>query len=772
MEGLRFRNIELETELRLVKEQLSQAQSGTQYLVNCLTNQQSGQYHRQTQRKESRLHYLEADNARLKSRLAIAQGTADGVAPKSGHSTLQRSRPLGWTFNQYESPSECSATTNLCHEDVFNHDLLTFGDDEDSQPSAGWSSHSNNPSSSKMPFSSLIDSPAVTPITPYSPHRSKHWTSSPARDAKPIGLGISGTSPVTTNSHVAYNALNKTTTISPSDEISEQRSGEMGQWTAFQPPPSPSTELVFSARFLDAEHNRLLGAASFIEDMTDVEQEEHWEKLATEKDRHSAREWQLYYEAMVRPVFLAKLAASDESVEVLSVDGEGEDSTTTEQNELGFVHDDKAWVQPGLAASKWAPKVEEVSREPGNVADEPTIRPVAPMGKAVVCSQTARETHDLVTDHYTRTINSSCVSPGVQNLGELTQARTEAIGIPTSAFSNPSSSEPNHNNEQLRESVQVATTPPHDRTRGTIDVCNGDSASSAQPSPVRRHSPREFNFRQEPCILYKFESTDDNLFHTVLITNIPLKISLADVLSIVRGGKIVSATFLETACMKTRPPMSGNAAMIVFLGAQNAKRYVEFCQQYPVHLSDGSNTPLHISLLRTPSRPMHPRLVNDMREYGVSRVLFVIDAEHQWTPEGVVQEMVNCYRDLKRPIKAGRDDDGVLVVEFADVRDSADAWLTVERNTWFFHGASKGFLPDPCARSLQSLEDLGPSVSMGRMDMRQEMSDESDGTSTVMDTPAASFCNNGSDEEIANEMVACDGKPEEQIDTQYDVNCA
>lgn len=38
--ALQRRNIELETELRLIKEQLAEARYGTQYLINCL----SGQY--------------------------------------------------------------------------------------------------------------------------------------------------------------------------------------------------------------------------------------------------------------------------------------------------------------------------------------------------------------------------------------------------------------------------------------------------------------------------------------------------------------------------------------------------------------------------------------------------------------------------------------------------------------------------------------------------------------------------------------------------------
>ena len=109
-------------------------------------------------------------------------------------------------------------------------------------------------------------------------------------------------------------------------------------------------------------------------------------------------------------------------------------------------------------------------------------------------------------------------------------------------------------------------------------------------------------------------------------------------------------------------------------------------------------------------------------------------------------------RTLRTPVTAGRDDDGILVFEFADVRDSAQAWNVVDQDHWYFHGASKGFLPDPCARALETIKDdglVGKTVSE-KYAVRVEDGDETDGESTVVDKPASSFRCNGRESTLAD----------------------
>ena len=75
-------------------------------------------------------------------------------------------------------------------------------------------------------------------------------------------------------------------------------------------------------RFQDHEHNRLAGAAGWIEDYSEEEYEQYWVEYASEHSDHSAREWREYYENNVRPGYLAKMAARDKQEKTSSSGGE------------------------------------------------------------------------------------------------------------------------------------------------------------------------------------------------------------------------------------------------------------------------------------------------------------------------------------------------------------------------------------------------------------------------------------------------------------------
>lgn len=75
-------------------------------------------------------------------------------------------------------------------------------------------------------------------------------------------------------------------------------------------------------RFQDHEHNRLAGAAGWIEDYSEEEYEQYWIEYASEHHDHSAREWRKYYENNVRPGYLAKMAARDKHEKTSGSGGE------------------------------------------------------------------------------------------------------------------------------------------------------------------------------------------------------------------------------------------------------------------------------------------------------------------------------------------------------------------------------------------------------------------------------------------------------------------
>lgn len=211
-------------------------------------------------------------------------------------------------------------------------------------------------------------------------------------------------------------------------------------------------------------------------------------------------------------------------------------------------------------------------------------------------------------------------------------------------------------------------------------------------------------------LFFCYDAHNISLCRTVLLSNIPSSLSLAEVLDVVRGGKIVTATYLQTAGFKTTPPIASNSVMVVFLHSGSAMGFVDYCNKQGITLGheDGKEaSSMAAKIVRTPSRLLSPRTMQEVRR-GLTRVLFVIDEQSQWTPDQVNQEFMNQETVLKRPVVCGRDESGILFFQFADIKDSAEAWKIVDQDFLFFRGASKGFWPDPCERSWTIEMEQGP----------------------------------------------------------------
>lgn len=308
---LRYRTVELETELRLVKEQLAQARSATQYIINCLANEH-------------------------------AQPHINGT---NVYGMIDRSH------SAYAAYSDTRTTP------VEN--LITF-DGQDHSPTV---TEETDITSASPLIDGPIDGPIQSPIE------------TPVQD--------------------------------------------LGEWR-----PRYTRSPAVGRPFEDHEHNRLMGSAMFIEDMSEKEQIEHWGEFQQKNRTHTAKEWKTYYDEVIRPAFL-----------------------------------DRAGVKLILAT------------------------PTQP------------------------------------------------------------------------------------------------AKSGAKPVPITPSVPELF---------YKYNSTDPHLFRTVLINNIDT--SLDETLSKMSEYKIKSATFLNTAGMKTRPMIKTNSTLVVFWDAEEAKAFVDSCDE-------------NVVLILSPTRP-------------------------------------------------------------------------------------------------------------------------------------------------------------------------
>ncbi|KAK3718816.1 hypothetical protein LTR37_004732 [Vermiconidia calcicola] len=796
---LRCRNIQLETELRLVKEQLAQAQSGTQYLINCLSNQKSGHDQPIPAPDELRLHKAEADNLRLRRRLAFTQGVHGKVTEKLGLGGLSRARRFGLTQFQSPSPSPSTETERAQRNDSSQDDLLIYDGHEYSPNTTSQSSPADSFPRDASSYSSMVQSSFDLPKTLVNPTYADQDVSPTERVVQSFGLGIRGAQPSGQSSvhstHHTTQQLSKASSYGTPNNYnvvarqigkyasSQSQPGDpepqhIGEWRAICSPPPADCDFVFHSPFLNVEHNRLLGAAFFIEEMSEDEKAEHWERLAFEKGRHSAKEWQTYYEEMVRPEYLAKVgrreAAGDtesglettfpvNNAHGVSASGFSANAAAKENHEA--LLDAPPQLGPGAEGSLitvTCPKKE--ANPPASLQDQ--VTPSAPLGLSTTTTEPSSFKEDECDARVANMVENdggSCSVDRHSHTGEQLPTSTSILRDENHATDTPALGDFKPTTENPPTASQVLSgyptitplpsqAPAFDRT-----LTPALPSFSRADTPVRR-SPR---FSQCPTeaseILHDIDNEDEGLFHTVIISNIPATVQLSNIVAKVRGGRMLSATFLATACMKTIPPLDTNATLIVFSSAQRAKAYADFCQQDSIFFDagedDSGQARATVQMIRTPTMSMHPRILFKIRERGLTRVLFIIDAQHKWTAEQVVEQVVRRDWNLKRPLVAGRDEDGILFFEFADVREAAAAWRAVDRDRWYFDGASKGFLPDPCDRPLETLrevDDVANMVEDGNTDGNNS-SDGSDGEDTVVDTPATTANNSFAPDRLESE---------------------
>lgn len=90
-------------------------------------------------------------------------------------------------------------------------------------------------------------------------------------------------------------------------------------------------------------------------------------------------------------------------------------------------------------------------------------------------------------------------------------------------------------------------------------------------------------------------SKDIGLRRTVLVSNIPIGMTLADLFSELQSDRILVAKFAGTAGMKTLPPIMTNAAIVEFLDNEDAQAFVDVYSKHTV---------FDLKLIASPTRPL------------------------------------------------------------------------------------------------------------------------------------------------------------------------
>lgn len=117
-----------------------------------------------------------------------------------------------------------------------------------------------------------------------------------------------------------------------------------------------------------------------------------------------------------------------------------------------------------------------------------------------------------------------------------------------------------------------------------------------EPRPhMTMRSPYTGNSYQSYEITHFPASKDIGLRRTVLVSNIPIGMTLADVFVELGSDRILQAKFAGTAGMKTLPPIMTNAAIVEFLDNEDAQMYVDVYAKHGV---------FEVGLVESPTRPL------------------------------------------------------------------------------------------------------------------------------------------------------------------------
>ncbi|KAK5735275.1 hypothetical protein LTR17_008282 [Elasticomyces elasticus] len=813
---LQCRNSALATELRLVKEQLAQAHTSTNYLLSTITKQQAQHDRESMTQLPGRLNEALAENAQLRGHTIPQHHLID--RPRAERSPRQRA--LTHQLQSIVPPSPPFTDEQGLASPCFgvgtdNDDLLSFEGGEGGTVnnfSSSTSQLANLPAYlTHKHVPSLLDAPS--PLTGH--HDSAALTT--------VGLGITGV-PSTQQSvvtppkdaaggHTITHADGATSFISLAPESS------------FPTPPqptrfSPSRYAPSGPRYGDFAHYErtyLLGQAIWIEDLEGEAYEKKWEDIEKRRGRHSAAEWQGYYERVIRPAFAKQQATRVEAVAVAKE--VGGDTENEEKGVLSFTEGDDAGVSGESAGDSGSKVVEEntmneadVSGESleskdsevvednavdeaemsgespesndGEVVEENVVdevdasgdcsdcddfesqeemaieQTIIPVGKAkeiqVVLASTKVVANASADDTASPKNNeTSTTTPEAESKLDGLFASRWAPALPKSEVA-----ETNHHTESISQdnfanlptveefcaeqdllkkqaALVLSHTPtqhdpntptPHHPTTSLVPSSSGPTPPPRGPRPrynnhngvVRDCEP--YIDPRPPCCRYPMHV--DELFHsnftdkhdasvlrTVMISNLPPNVTLAEVLDqINNGGKILATTYLPLSELLRKSGVMVNAVMVTFLYAGDARKFVGVCEKELLLFYDEKweqwvkATVTHV---QTPVRGAPGDLsFKQIREEGLSRVVYLIDDGAIKDPASVVSKVMSVLAQrsgrggycegVRYPVKMGRDGDGVLGFEFGGIGDAVVMRRGLEVLWGEFGGMGKGYLGDPC----------------------------------------------------------------------------
>ena len=203
---------------------------------------------------------------------------------------------------------------------------------------------------------------------------------------------------------------------------------------------------------------------------------------------------------------------------------------------------------------------------------------------------------------------------------------------------------------------------------------------------VRDQPGLEFEVRFVP------EPGRQDIYRTVVISNIPTGIDLGTLLKEVRGGAVFEANLLDTVSI------TGTlSALVVFMHERSAMGFQDYTKEHPVLL--GGST-LQVNMVTTPTFPIPGRLCKAIKDHQHTRCLEVHNFPRSIPPKRVRNDLrFSEVMDGDRILHMSLCTDGTLELQFSSVH-WADHAFEVFSSSKIYRENTACFVSDPCAQPL------------------------------------------------------------------------
>lgn len=191
------------------------------------------------------------------------------------------------------------------------------------------------------------------------------------------------------------------------------------------------------------------------------------------------------------------------------------------------------------------------------------------------------------------------------------------------------------------------------------------------------------------------DSSERNVYRTVVLSDLPIAISYQVLLGRVRGGMVVDAKILDTMTI-----IKAKSALVIFAQEQAAKAYVDYAKEHHIVFGDQM---ANVKLVQTPTWPIPINILRRIQDWGETRCFEVLNF-----PGHITYEML--LKDLAvSPVMTVNAIDSMRIMggntrgfRFSSIKAATIA-AALFQTAYRYRGCKVQWLPDPCAEPLETL---------------------------------------------------------------------